>query len=113
MTVEDLTEIINDSPVVLYVDNLIVEMISNDCLTKTICPSAIPEIEDCEGIDFNEVDYNRIVNRLKIMSGLNPWPSKEEIRGEILLRVAGGAFTASITVAPNDQSIKIDITKNS
>ena len=104
VAIEDLDETVENTPVVRYVDDLLVEMVENGEWSKVLSPNNIPVNKK-----YETVDYNHVVNRLKVMTGLNPYPYKEAVKGEIPLRVAASSYTMHIVVAPNDESLEVNI----
>lgn len=96
-----------DTPVRKYADILIYNMVKNEDFEKVLKPDDMPVNEES-----GNVDYKHVLNRIKVMANLNPFPSKEEVKGTINLRVAGVEFYAHITVAPNDEFMQINIKIN-
>jgi hypothetical protein len=114
--IQELRIINNPNPVVLYVDTLLYEMIKHDNLVKEFNADNMPEIDikivDQPSLDNYKADYKHVVNRIKIMAGLNPYLYSEETSGKILLKVRGAPYTGHVTIAPNDESVKIILEKD-
>ncbi|HBC88076.1 MAG TPA: hypothetical protein DCZ94_14090 [Lentisphaeria bacterium] len=104
---EELENLEKDGPAVRYVDILIYSMIKEKDYLKIIDSKNLPVIDE-----YKEVDYKHVLNRIKVMAGLNPYPYREKAEGIITLRVAGVPYTAHVTVAPNDESARIQIEKD-
>ena len=103
----DLKDCVKPSPAVCYVDILFYEMITHDNLVKELNSNNMPTLAM---LDY-KVDYKHATNRIKIMAGLNPYPNKEETKGKFRVKVHGIPYTGYVTVAPNDESLKINIEK--
>lgn len=117
MNLEESANVVCNNPVILYVDFLLYQMVKSDNLTIEFDSTTIPVLKkseefDLDKIDFNQTDYKKILNRIKVMTGLKPHPYDEETSGKIPFMVIGGNFTAFIAVAPHDKSVKITIEKS-
>ena len=62
-------------------------------------------------VDIETISYKNIVNRLKVIAGLNPYPYKEIVSGKIEMNIRINDkmvdFIWGGTVTPEDQQIKI------
>ncbi|MCJ8330933.1 MAG: hypothetical protein HRT89_03290 [Lentisphaeria bacterium] len=98
------------NPTVTYCNILFYHLVNNEENSTILTKDNLPDLEfggDC--IKADEISYKAVVNRLKIVSGLNPWPSKEIVTGDKIEMITSGQLSSwQITVFPDDQQMKIE-----
>ncbi len=91
---------------------LIMEMLRSNTPVVLITPQNVTSLP--LGSNYDDAaptpdDYQKIVNRLKIMSGLNPFGSNKTETGEFEVKVAGESHQFQITIAANDASVCLQV----
>ena len=69
----------------------------------------IPSIPIDDGLLEGELDFTQIINRLKVMSGLDPVVFKIQREGKIPLGIGGINYTATTTFVDSDKDSKCTI----
>ena len=105
---DNIREINTFSPVVRYVNCMLLDMAAKDRFPQTLTISGVlPKLSTKAGQwltaeDLNAVDLPHAINRLKVMCQLDPIQYKEPITGQFLLRIAKRDFV--VYVCFNDRS---------
>jgi hypothetical protein len=69
----------------------------------------IPSIPFDDGLLEGELNFTQIINRLKVMSGLDPVVFKTQREGKVPLNIGGIDYTATTTFIDSDEDSKCSI----
>ena len=92
----------HSNPVILYVNLLLFDMIARDEKTMVLKESSMPILQHKQKLPVDPPDFDPIVNRLKIMSGLNPVKYREPVDGTTSLTVAGTPYKVTTRFEDHD-----------
>lgn len=108
---DKLMELSDASPIKTWVNLLLLHMYRDSLSTLTLQKSkGIPSIPLEEEVPPGELDFDRIINRLKVMSGLDPVVFKEPRQGEISLTIHGTGYTVSTTFVDSGTNPRCELT---
>jgi hypothetical protein len=95
---DDLKELSERSPAKYWVNLLLMHMCRDSVSSFTLQKSkGIPPIPGEEHMPPGGFDFDKIINRLKVMSDLDPVTFKEPRHGKIALLVHGTSYNVSTT----------------
>jgi len=85
----------HSNPVIQYVNLLIVDMIARDEKSMVLKESTVPILQYKQKLPVDPPDFDPILNRLKIMSGLNPVKYPEPVDGTMSLTIGGTPYNVT------------------
>ena len=93
-----MKDTMGDNPVIRYVNMLLTDMVARDLPSVTLRPTECPPILEHSKSSGpkDPPEFQKLVNRLKIMSGLNPVQSPTPISGSFDLSLGDNSFTVTI-----------------
>jgi hypothetical protein len=108
--ISELKELSNLNPIKSWVALLIFNMFKNNLERFTLEKSkGIPPLPSEEELPEGDLDFCKIINRLKIMSGLDPVLFKQQRQGSIDLLVNGVKCEFLTTFLDSDSGSKCEI----
>ncbi len=117
--VEKIKDVIHEglleaSPNVVYVNELLSKMIAENINeVKLTEEDYLMNVLDLKKNTYNEEtvkelpEYRKIVNRIKVLSGLNPVHYKEEKMGKFSVRTNGQDYKIETTIGVKDSYVKL------
>lgn len=104
---DELKVLANRSPAKAWVNLLLMHIYKSHIESFTLKKSeGIPLIPLRDEVPKGELDFAKIINRLKVMSGLDPVVYKEQHEGKISLGIGGIYYTAKTTFIDSDDDSK-------
>jgi hypothetical protein len=108
---DELRELSDPVPAKEWVNLLFMHMFKTHLESFTLKKSeGIPPIPLEDELPEGELDFNKIINRLKVMSGLDPTTFKKTYEGNIRMCVHGIWCTVKTTFVDSDDDSKCEIT---
>ena len=106
----DLKILSDVTPAKVWVNLLLLHMYKDSVGSFTLNKSkGIPSIPLEDEVPEGELDFDKIINRLKVMSGLVPVIYKEPHKGEIPLMLSGTRYTANTIFVDSGDNPKCEI----
>jgi hypothetical protein len=100
---DELKELANRNPAAVWVNLLLLHMYKSNLESFTLKKSeGIPLIPHRDEVPEGELDFTKIINRLKVMSGLDPVVYKEQHEGKISLCFCGIWHNVKTTFIDSD-----------
>ncbi len=107
----ELKELAKASPAKAWVNLLLLHICKDSGSSFTLQRSkGIPPIPLEEEVPPGELDFDRIINRLKVMSGLDPVIFKEPRKGKISLCICGTWYDVNTTFIDSIAGPQCEIT---
>ena len=108
---DELKELTESSPGKVWVNLFLLDLFRRKIESCTLSRSqGIPSIPFEEEVPEGGFDFTKIINRLKVMSGLDPVVFKTQQEGKIPLGIGGIYYTATTTFVDSDKDSKCTIT---
>jgi hypothetical protein len=108
---DELKVIRDPHPAKMWVNSLFEHMFKNHLKSFTLSKTeGIPSIPFEDELPEGELDFTKIINRLKIMSGIDPTTYKEPHEGNIQMGIHGIWYTVKTTFIDSDGDSKCEIT---
>jgi len=107
---DELKELYERFPVKVWVNYLLLHMSRSHIESLTLSRSqGIPSIPLEDRVPEGALDFAKIINRLKVMSGLDPVVFTTQRKGKIPLMVGGTDYTVTTTFIDSDNDSKCTI----
>ena len=107
----ELKELSAASPAKVWVNLLLLHICKDSGSSLTLQKSkGIPSIPLEEEVPPGELDFDRIINRLKVMAGLDPVTYREPRKGRISLTIGGTWYHGNATFVDSVADSQCEIT---
>ena len=109
--IDEIKELRGRSPAKTWVNLLLLDMSRDSVNTYTLKQSqGIPPVAHEEDLPEGEISFERIINRLKVMAGLDPIRFTEPKKGSLSISVSGNWFTFNTIFIDSSDNPQCSIT---